>query len=279
MNAKQLLTVIPFHMGDIDRARALVQWIEILSPKLGPHCCLLAVDSSVPHEQRVEIGRIATRIFYFVEIAIVVVPPNAAGWPKASNAMFRIAAAHIKECFQLPWLWLEPDCIPLKPSWLDELAVAYHRCPKRFMGAVIQSFQPPLPPAHLAGCAVYPPETIDMLKTYTEGEQAWDIAGATYTVPRTFPTPLIHHHYGTKELPPIFKETRSPTDPVNTCTLDFIDRHAVLFHRCKDGSLIDVLQKQRNSAATPTAMQGQAPPEAQGKRRGRPRKAEPVPAP
>lgn len=279
MNATQMLVTIPYCQKDSHLARRLINWIGKLSPKLGPHCCLLAADSAVPHQLKVELQDLAKAIFYNVETAIIPVSVEDAGWPKAANAMFRIASLHVQECYRLPWLWMEPDCTPLVPSWLDELSLHYTRCPKLIMGTKIRADQPPLPPIHVAGCAVYPPTIATALKPFTEGPMAFDIANAAYAVPRTHDTPLIHHHYGTMELPPTFKSAKVPGDPINTCTLDFIHKGAVVFHRCKDGTLIDVLEKQQHSSPEPVAETSAAPPPTQGKRSpGRPRKPEPAPA-
>lgn len=247
MNTSQLLVCLPYNVKDAPQARTLLTWIEKLSPKLGPHCCLLAADSLVPHETKLELGNMAKRIFYFAETAIINVPPDITGWPKASNAMFRIASQHIQECFKLPFFWMEPDCVPLKPSWLDELALSYSRCPKRFMGTLIRSQQPPMPPVHLAGCAVYPADTFKDMQQFTNGDAPWDIANASYVVPRTYDTPLIHHHYGTMELPPTFKDEKLEGDPINTCLLNFVRPEAAIFHRCKDGTLIDLLDRKRQN--------------------------------
>lgn len=254
MNTQQLLVVIPYCLKDVAQAKALLNWIHTISPSLAPHCCLLAADADVPHETKTELGIVARSIFFQAETAIIPMPAGVTGWPLASNAMFQTAARHIRECYKLPWFWMEPDCIPLVPSWLDELALHYSRSPKKMMGAHIRASQPPLPPVHLAGCAIYPNDTQDLLKVAAENNtSAWDMAAAGYSVPRSTDTPLIHHHYGEVALPPIFKETRGPADPLNTCTLDFIRKGAVVFHRCKDGSLIDLLAKQRNSEAVSSA--------------------------
>jgi hypothetical protein len=270
------LVCLPYHAKDVGLAKKLLDWIEELSPKLGPHCCLLAADASVPHETKTELGNQAKRIFHFAETAIIPVPSNAVGWPQASNAMFRTAAQHIKECFKLPWFWMEPDCTPMRPSWLDELAVHYAACPKRYMGAVIQSNQPPMPPLHLAGCAVYPADAYETMNPFTTGDKAWDIASAPYVIPQAMNTPLIHHHYGEMTLPPTFKEAKLPGDPINTCVLDFVRPDAAVFHRTKDGTLIDLLRKQRHSIKTSPAAEPLPASEAPKRGPGRPRKVEPI---
>jgi hypothetical protein len=276
MNPQTLLVVLPYFKDDSPMVRKLLNWIHTISPHLGPHCCLLAADAGVPQAVKIELGELAKSIFYYAETAIIPVPSDVTGWPAASNAMFRITAAHVQECFKLPWFWMEPDCTPIRPGWLDELAVSYSRCPKRFMGAVINSQQSGMPIAHLAGCAVYPSNASDALKEYTNGQQAWDIANAPYVIPRTLNTPLIHHHYGEMKLPPTFKAAREPGDPINTCTLDFVRKEAAVFHRCKDGTLIDVLSQMRESEPTTPAAEPVPNSEAPKRGPGRPRKSEPV---
>jgi hypothetical protein len=247
-----ILCLIPYCQKDAAQARQLLTWIGQLSPRLAPHCCLMAADSLVPHETKIELGNIAKGIFHYAETAVINVPLDVTGWPKASNAMFRIASDHVRECFKLPFLWMEPDCIPLRPSWLDEIAVAYNACPKRFMGAIIASNQPPLPPLHMAGCAVYPNDAGRDMAQFTKTDAPWDIANAPYVVPRAYPTPLIQHFWGEPNLPPTFKEAKEAGDPVNTCTLDFVRPESAIFHRVKESSLIDLLSKRLHSATPAT---------------------------
>lgn len=280
MNPTPLLVVLPYCKKDIALTRKLLEWIEVLSPKLAPHCCLLAVDSQVEKQVIIEFRDRVRRIFDYAEAALVNVPEEESGrWPSASNAMFRIASRHVGECFRLPWLWLEPDCTPLLPSWLDLLALAYTRSPKKYLGAQIRSepmMEPTLPPVHLAGCAIYPPDAFVAMEPYCkpDASRAWDIGNAEYVIPRSLNTPLIHHVYGTMDMPPIFKAVKEPGDPANTCTLGFVRPDAALFHRCKDGSLIDLLAARRQSQPVTAASSAEKPKPG---RRGRP--AKPAEAP
>jgi hypothetical protein len=279
MNPQSLLAVIPYHTKDAPLTKKLLEWIGRLSPKLNPHCCLLAADAAVPHEVKADLNGIAKGIFGYAETAIIPVPEDANGWPKASNAMFQITAQHIQECFKLPWFWMEPDCTPLRASWLDELSVHYTSCPKRYMGTLIRSSQPPMPPVHLAGCAVYPANAFEAMKLFTSGALPWDIANAAYVLPRAMNTQLIHHHYGEMTLPPTFKETKEPGDPVNTCTLSFLKPEAAVFHRVKDGTLIDLLAKKMDTSRIIPAPEPTPASEAPKRGPGRPRKEEPTPIP
>ena len=144
------------------------------------------------------------------------------------------------------------------------------------MGAIIHSHQPPLPPDHLAGCAIYPTDAYAAMNQFANGDSPWDIANASYVIPRALNTPLIHHHYGTMELAPTFKAVKEPTDPINTCTLDFVRKEAAVFHRCKDGTLIDVLRKQADSSPIEPTAEPLPDSEAPKRGPGRPRKSQAV---
>ena len=82
---------------------------------------------------------------------------------------------------------------------------------------------------------------IETLKTENV---AWDIEAAASIVPRAEDTKLIRHFWGTKEQPPVFVDERKPDSPPNHQAIEFAFRDgAVLFHRSKDGTLIDLLRK------------------------------------
>jgi len=44
--------------------------------------------------------------------------------------------------FIWPWLYLEPDCSPLKTGWLDTLATAYFNQPRRYLGLELKAMAP-----------------------------------------------------------------------------------------------------------------------------------------
>lgn len=242
-----LLVVIAYCQKDFDITKKLLEWIAELG-SCKPHSLLLAADSTVPQDQMRALMDIARPVFSHVNTMIVTVPANAP-WPP--NSMFLQAARQVRETCKLDFLWLEPDAIPIYAGWLDDIAEEYSECPKRFMGSIIeQQGQVGLPSKYLNGVAVYPNDAIEVLEniqSIKDGTQAWDIGSASVVVPRAMNTPLIKHYYGTKELPPVFVESRTPDSPKNHVTLDFVPLQAAIFHRSKDGKLIDLLRKKRNA--------------------------------
>lgn len=245
-----LLLVLPYHSGDVELARNLLTWMGELKPHYSGHSCLLVADNGVHIDVKRELQAKAKNLFLNAETMLVPVPYERQGWPKACNFMFEAAARQISETMRLPWLWCEPDCVPLKKGWLDDIADAYAECPRRFMGAFAESIPANGVNRHLIGCSVYDPQAYHGLKPFMgmAADIAWDVACSSYTAPRSCTTPLIQHFWGTPELPPRFTESRKDDDPKNVLPFSFIKPEAVLFHRCKDDSLISVLRHRQSSA-------------------------------
>jgi len=249
-----LIVALPYCNKDADLALNLLKWMGQLQTggivSHYPHTLLLAADDTVPRPKIEEIMAEARPLFPVVRTMLI--PPRA-GW--APNNMFLAVARQVKQQFRLPFLWLEPDCVPLCSGWLDLLADGYEDCPYKFMGALItQTDQPTLPQVHLTGCAIYPNDAIDFyaqMPDVANGTKAWDIAGADVVVPCTLNTKLIHHFWGTPEMPPIFVSLRTAESPKNHVTRDFVSKEAVLFHRSKDGGLIKLLREVRGLSLPP----------------------------
>ena len=137
---------------------------------------------------------------------------------------------------------MEPDCVPLKSGWLDELAHAYENNPHRFLGTIVEPKQDSLPKKMMFATAIYPPNCYEELKGFCDGKKAFDVAFSDYLVPMSDNSPLFQHVWGAPDDPPTFKAVKGPTDGKNVGTLTSISPMAVLWHRNKDGSLIELLR-------------------------------------
>lgn len=249
-----LLLTLPFCAKDAALLKTSLAWMAELQPEGYSHPCLMVADFTVPQEQKQELLDIAKSMFTHAETMIVRIPAKQQVWPLAANAMFAAAARQVAEGYKLPWFWFEPDAVALRQGWLDDFADAYAACPKRFMGALIPAQnQPELPPVHLAGCSVYDPMAYVGMKQFTETPRAFDIAAAPYTVPRAANTPLLQHFWGKPDLAPTFRVTKGENDPENTIPMGWLKPETAVFHRCKDGTLIDLLRARKNSQAVPVS--------------------------
>jgi hypothetical protein len=244
-----LLLTLPYCNKDAALLKKCVHWMSELQPEGYNHSCLLVADNEVPQEQKQELHELCKPLFSLTETMIVHVPGEMQGWPLGPNYMFASAARQIAEAWCLPWLWFEPDATPLRPGWLDTIGNNYAIRGKRFMGTIIASdsdSQPDMPPLHLSGCSVYDNQAYHGLQPFTGSKLAFDIAAAGYTVPRASHFAPMQHFWGKQDLSPTFN--MDPTKSLeNFYSYDNILPGSIMFHRCKDGSLIDLLRSKLNS--------------------------------
>lgn len=276
-----LIVALPTHAGDIDQAERLMKWIGELG-HADEHSLLVAADSGLEQARVKALLDEARPHFHSVRAMIVNV--GAKGWPLASNLVFRAVARQVQEFYSLPYLWLEPDAVPLRAAWLANIAEAYRLSPRPFMGQVIDNPDVPegLPKRYISGIAVYPNDTYGRIgkgwqdarftgpsaptrapdaRNWVRTAGAWDMSFAEFLVPRTQHTALIQSHWGTSySTPPVFKTARTEADPMNVVTLDFIRSDAAVFHRIKDVDAFLALWRVRlefNKALVVEARHGQ----------------------
>jgi len=232
--------VIPFHNGDAHLAIDLVKWIGQLGG-IGD-AKLIAICDSGTDPKYIESMSMLSKIMSGW--------PPVHGWPQGSNSLLRMALSMADDKKSGPWIWLEPDAIPLKRGWLDAIRKEYTACGKRYMGNVYVCDNPQLPNRLMSGIGVYPADAKEELEHFTTTQYAWDVEAARFLVENCAHTKLIHHFWGIMGMPPTFAAARTSESPPNTFTLESIHKDAVIFHRNKDGTLLELL-KQLNSMTVP----------------------------
>jgi len=244
-----MIVVIPFFKGDVHLALDLLEWCATLDGR-APQSCLLIPDADIQWTTGLEVLGKAQEAFSKVTVAAPPTPYDA-GWPAAANQMFLFAAEYVARELKEPWLWLEPDAIPLCSKWATILEDAYRVCGKPYMGAVITGELKGKPFPHMNGVGVYPADAFSVMAPVIRGTPlAFDVACVSVLLPQVADTPKIHCHWGKFAMPPIFVRQHVP-GVENTVTQSFIRPEAVLFHRNKDGSLLDILREKRNGATEP----------------------------
>lgn len=239
----KLLVVLSYCQKDHESATRLLNWIKELDGHVD-HALLLVADNAVPMETKKAIDALGKAVFTHSETILVNAPtPVGDNYHAPAAMMFQKAMGHIEKCYRWPWLWMEPDCVPLKHGWLDALAQAYEDSPKDYMGSTMSTKQEGLPSTVFFATAVYPQHCYEELKGFCDGKQAFDMAFSNHVVPRGINTPLIWHVFGAQNDPPTFKDVKAPGDGPNVGTMDSVPKQAVLMHRCKDGSLITLLRQ------------------------------------
>jgi hypothetical protein len=225
LEAFTVVVVYPFSPADQDLAHENAKWMNELGGCKG-HEVVAIADARC--QQAVFIVNELKKCFDNV----YVLPAKAVidGWPEGANYFFRTATAWLGNAPKWPcFLWMEPDAVPLRKSWLDLLEAEYKACGKRFMGDRVQVENIPL---HMSGVGIYPnPLHAYAGEAYRASETAWDMAGKDQIVPQAHFTKLIEHAWRH----PVF------TNPSELKTQ--IRPETILFHSSKDGSLIKLLRE------------------------------------
>lgn len=230
--------VFPFFSQDVERLHTLLRWIDHLGGcKL--HKAVLVADAGTPYQPCAMAKKLADKCFN--EVHCISNPKTVKGWPAGPNSLFWAAANFCEE----PWLLMETDAVPLVPGWLNAIEVEYKQAKKPWMGNKYSGLnsQNGMPMVALSGVAVYPGKVSGSMKL--EDGQPWDMTNRELMLDNSHTTNLIQHFYGEHGLPPTFVERKGNDTPRNAFTLDNIHKDAVLFHRNKDGTLIELLQKKR----------------------------------
>jgi hypothetical protein len=238
-----LLVVLPISQKDCDLAISLLGWIEELGG-FGDCKVLPIIDMNLSSGQKIKLGKHLHDDWPFI-LSRHYGPDDS--WPTACNWLFWNAALHVETCVHLPFLWLEPDCVPMRCGCMYDFSDEYASCGKPFMGVVLKNTEVfgRVWPAHMVGVGIYPPDTATRLASLDleNAKEAWDILSGSIVAPQCHNTKLIQHVWGEQGLPPTFVAHRTKGCPRNSMTLDQIDKRAVLFHRCKDESLRTLIRQ------------------------------------
>lgn len=234
-----MLVALGFCEKDWKSALEWIGWVEELGA-CTKHECLLVADAGMHWGYVLQLLTRANQVFK--KASVITTDKPYAGWPKACNKMF-FAAAKWAQNHQKPWLWMEPDAIPLRRHWLDQIENNYGAAGAPFMGAFVDGVMFGQQKRYMNGVAVYPGNAYTIMKHLEDSELAFDVACAEMMIGTGVNSELFHCHWGYKDKAPMFVPARADSDPENHVTLDFIRPQAVLFHRNKDGTLIQLLRE------------------------------------
>lgn len=253
----KLLVVIPFCRADQAIALNLLSWIEELG-RLPENPCLIVADAKLSKEEIQPVVKAALKIFQSVEFVATPFFLPDERWPIGANWMFETAIRHIGSTSKRAFLWMEPDCVPVRETWLSEVEGDYDKAKRPFMGQIILPGEASLPEQVLSGCAVYPgvmPREI-LARLIGNRQVAWDVSCASIIAPQTHHSPLFwtfHNH----DSPPTFVVERAPDGPRNAIPLDKIPKRAAIVHAGKDGTLIGLLRERRGQNVSHIESPGQ----------------------
>lgn len=158
-------------------------------------------------------------------------------WPKPQNRTWQyvMRSAFDSKC-ETPLLWWEADAVPLKPGWLTTLWEAYQEGGQPFMGHIVQKDGR----IWMTGVGIYPWDTLRYCPDAMRAEAApFDVVMSQATIGLTHrANHLIEHVWSNHP-----DGQTAPSFQTQADVARMVPPSAVLFHRCKDGSLIDRLSK------------------------------------
>lgn len=217
-----LLTVIPICREDAGRAELLIDLAYQLESRTTKGSCLLCFAPEVHQEQRDKLKIAAELAFKSVDIfpikQLVTAGPEKGA---AIAAMFYVIAQHIQTTYKSPWLWLEPDCMPMKAGWRESLEQAYEASPKKYLCRKMQAGTE----FFVARVGIYSPDCIV------------DIMAANAA------QVFFHGSIANKvAVSPLFQETSI----VSESDISKVRQDAVLVHSDKQGVLADYVRENNN---------------------------------
>ena len=186
------------------------------------------------------------------------------GWPLGPNQMFADVAAAMYST-NTPFYFWEPDCVPMKEGWADDLDSEYHK-KVGIMGHLYEGGMATNGKNRykmIVGSAVYPPNFLDFcpsaqsLSTYNLAyresgnvPEPWDVRCRWNFMEIGRDTPLIRTYwksvnYQWKDGKIVFYAEDPEAQAVQgvTCPDRVISSQAVVIHGCKDGSLHKMAQE------------------------------------
>jgi len=242
-----MLVVLSVAPSEFDRAKQLLEWIRDLDGRMPKHRLVILGTFYLDMKELTELQRVANQAFSEVTLVKQNVPAEG-GWPRRGNALFKATCDWIKATQSkapAPWLWLECDCVPMRAGWLDALEQDYQSGGQAFMGTI---YDMPFP--HINGVMVYPHDPILIARwMFANPMIAWDLAEAKTVMARGYNTPLIHRSLKDPK-------TNTPHTFPKAEDLAVVRPEAVLFHGCKDGSLINTLRGREHLVEAPKAKDG-----------------------
>lgn len=234
-----MIVALAFCAKNKDITVRLMQWLSELG-WLDKHDCILGVHVDTDSSGVLDV---AQRLFRRVKEFTIDDPETI--YPFIANVMWKRCAYFIADINDAsgesqPWFWLEPDAVPLVPEWLDWIEAEYKRAGKPFL---LDRVVTPTS-THNSGTGVYPPRVRDYtMQLWNLSNVPWDVFFKDDFTPHTQHTTLIHDKFYA-----VWDDPKSgePTFP-DAASLAQIESGAVIFHRNKDGTLIQRLRESRGN--------------------------------
>lgn len=245
-----MVVVFSFCRTDRDMAAHLAKHIEALGGVRNHRCLVLHPEGVAGFDIESALVRA------FSEVKSLPYRETLKGWPDGPNQCFSVAARAMLTFSGEPWLWMEADCVPTRPEWLDDIEREYQYCGKPILGVLENTYgaDGEIVGRHPNGVAVYPHDwwkicpPLASMEAATDSYRrsgnlppAFDCYQAPYSTPRCAESKTIKNlwkSFGFFDENGVvkchFKQQYGASDVV--------DMDAALIHGAKDLTLLDIVQ-------------------------------------
>lgn len=214
----------------------LAEWIRDLGG-VKNHDCLLTVARSTTSQGVIEILREA-----FNSVTEFTPYDDSTAYPDGASLLWKRTAEMIaEEKSPQPWFWIEPDAVPLRSTWVDEIEAEYLAAKKPFLADLVVTPTS----THNSGLGVYPGRVVEFTGRHSGRllfmleNHSWDVYFSPDFLPYTHHTDLIQDVFWQHYKPDI-----APEFP-DQASLSYLDPKACIFHRQKSGSLLARLREMK----------------------------------
>lgn len=238
-----MIIVLPVCKKDVEAALRNLAWCVQLNPLRQPFICCISRERTFT-DRVGSVQEAARRCFTDVRDIVYEPYRGKPSWPSPQNYAFRAAALYAATHFKnQPWFWWEQDAVLLKPDAFQTLIMAHTAGNKPFLGTLGAS--PQGGASHINGVAVYPSDACRRVPgLLPAGVLPFDVAGGSRVLQQATVSSLIQHVWA-------WNGSRGVEPPTFTTEADLGKLHpeAVIFHRCKDASLVELLSVRLTSGS------------------------------
>jgi len=228
-----MIVAIAYHDGDVELMKRWAKRVKQLGPYMNHEIVIAPIRGVTTEDIEMPLSNC------FRKVHVLPCTHSERGWPVSCNRAFQAIAWHAILNTRQPFLFMEPDAIPLCEGWIDKIEAEYRQCQRPFMGDFVELSKSEIPGGidHMSGIAVYDCNlsiTAPRLFNCSNGvdEYAWDVWAASDIVPKMHKTKLIQHDWrGTGDKPHQWRKNN--VDP------SFVNDGAVVYHPDKRGVLLN----------------------------------------
>jgi hypothetical protein len=220
-----MIVAISYHQGDQQLMARWANRVKQLGPYLNHEIVLSPCHGATTDKILLPLQNC------FRKVHVVPSGHSEKGWPVSCNRAFQNICWHSMLTTRQPFLFMEPDAIPLCEGWIDQIEEEYRNCGRPFMGDLVDLSSSDVEGIdHMSGIAVYDWNlsiTAPRLFNCTNGKEefAWDIFAASDILPKMHRTNLIQHDWN--------KYRKQAVDASS------IRAGAVIYHPDKQGVLLN----------------------------------------